>query len=156
MRSGSASAGFPAKASTVPRISTKFHRFCPPVHSAHLLNPADESLISPLQVPVTPGNAAATSTLTISGSGNTANTSSHPLPLWTKIGGGALLALLIWPLRRQRSLYLWVLLLGTGALLSGCGSSESSTAKTTTSSVIVTASGGSISQSQPVTLAITQ
>jgi hypothetical protein len=105
---------------------------------------------------VTPGNAAATSTLTISGSATSANASPHPLSLWTKMTGGIVLALLIWPFRRRRSFYLWVLLLGTGALLWGCGSSESSTAKTTTSSITVTASGGSVSQSQTVTLAITQ
>jgi hypothetical protein len=98
---------------------------------------------------VTPGNAPATITCTISTSANTASIVS---PSWVKLGGGIVMALIFWPVRRRRAclaLALFGLIVG-GFVVSGCGGSP----QMQSYSVTITAAGGNVSQVATVGLVV--
>lgn len=99
------------------------------------------------------GGAPVNSTLTISETNESAH--NEPLcPPWTKYAGGIVLALLVWPMRRRRRIYLraWSIGMLAVIVLAGLAMSGCQSASPTTHVITVTASGGNISHSTSVTI----
>ncbi|MGC2163527.1 MAG: CotH kinase family protein [Silvibacterium sp.] len=96
---------------------------------------------------VTPGSASITSTMTVSFPGSTQQAS---LPLWSRVSGGIVVALLLWPFRRRRLRLLLaiVAMLAVGFSISACGTSPTSAAY----QITITASGGGITHTASVNL----
>jgi len=112
---------------------------------------------------ITPSGAAVTSTVTISGTANAASLDGTHGLKWMKLVAGSALCLLFWPLRRKsiRTVFMSVCLLAAMIAAGGCngcgGSSSSgggSTVKSQSYAVTITATGGSISQTAPLTLVV--
>lgn len=117
---------------------------------------------------VTPDGSPVASALTISTAASTGNGISTrtgpgqpPTGTWVKFGGGFVLALLIWPVwwrRRWTRLVLVLVVVGSGMAVVGCGSSgtqQGGGGQQRTYSVTVTASGGTVTQTQVLNLTIT-
>lgn len=110
----------------------------------------DQCSFSPSSV--TPSGSAATSTMTIAAA---TAAKTNLLPVWSKVGSGLALSLVLWPfVRRRARIFLpAVFLMVTGMVATGCGSGS---AKSQNYTVTVTASGGGVSQTVNITLTIKQ
>jgi hypothetical protein len=109
---------------------------------------------SPASVTPTGGNV--TSTVTVSIAGNLNETSRLSMPMWSKVGGGLAMALLLWPFRRRRVRIMLaiVAMLTVGLAVSACGSS--STPFSTGYSLNVSATGGGITHNTYLHIVITR
>jgi len=112
------------------------------------LSSADKCSFSPSSI--TPSGSPATSTLTIAPA-SAARTGVAPF--WSKLGGGFALSLVLWPFGRHRArMFFAAIFLGIiGTLAMGCGSGAS---KSQNYTIVVTASGGSLSQTANITLTV--
>jgi hypothetical protein len=99
---------------------------------------------------LTPAGTAVTTTLSIGSSGSSALLLRAP---WKMMGGGLALALLLLPFRRGIRYRITVILFCAIAFtIAGCGSGSSPKQY----SVTVTAAGGNITQTTPLSLTVTQ
>ena len=99
---------------------------------------------------VTPAGAAASNTLTVAAA---TSAKKDKLPSWENIGAGMAFALLLWPFRRRRGWMFCVIALVSVSVfaITGCGGSQKAQSYTVT----VTASGGGITQTAPLSLTVT-
>ena len=99
---------------------------------------------------VTPAGAAASTTLTVAAA---TSAKKDKLPSWENIGAGMAFALLLWPFRRRRGWMLCVIALVSVSVLAitGCAGSQKAQSYTVT----VTASGGGITQTTPLSVTVT-
>ena len=103
---------------------------------------------------VTPGTAPVTSTLTVSFSGSTQRTALLSPPLWSRLGGGILMALLLLPFRRRRFRILVAIaaILTVGFAVSACGVNTNAFSDDLT----ITATGDGLTHTATVDLTVTQ